>query len=113
MGHHANRNPRYFAENLPTNQHWRLYGDFQDSCAFIDIETTGLSHFDEITTIVLYDGRRVRSYVNGNLIESGLYRSHRTGSRQRPMIMKGSSASTAFEVVASIPQAWNSSLAFA
>src|SRR5262245_31371302 len=63
IGNHANRNPNYFTEKLPTNQHWRLYGDFQEACAFLDIETTGLSQFDEITTIALYDGRAIRYYV--------------------------------------------------
>lgn len=66
LGNHASRNPRYFEENLPTNQHWRLYGDFQDSCAFVDIETTGLTAWDEITTAVLYDGRSIRCYVHGD-----------------------------------------------
>jgi uncharacterized protein len=64
IDNHANRNPGFFAEKLPTNQHWRLYREFQDSCAFVDIETTGL-YSPEITTIVLYDGRTIRSYVNG------------------------------------------------
>src|SRR5947207_1732952 len=56
IDNHASRNPSYFAEKLPTNQIWRLYRDFQDSCAFVDIETTGLSYPAEITTVVLYDG---------------------------------------------------------
>jgi uncharacterized protein len=70
VGNHSNRNLSYFAEKLPFNQHWRLYQDFQDSCAFVDIETTGLSAFDEITTIVLYDGRSVRHYVNGDNLDN-------------------------------------------
>src|SRR5262249_37451373 len=40
--------------------------DFRDACAFVDIETTGLSRWDEITTAVLYDARSVRYYVNGD-----------------------------------------------
>jgi uncharacterized protein YprB with RNaseH-like and TPR domain len=67
---YGKRNADYFADNLPTNQHWRLYRDFQDSCAFVDIETTGLSGWDEITTVVLYDGRSVRHYVNGDNLDS-------------------------------------------
>ena len=68
-GNHANRNLSYFIEKLPANQHWRLYRDFHDSCAFVDIETTGLSGWDEITTVVLYDGRSVRYYVNGDNLD--------------------------------------------
>jgi uncharacterized protein YprB with RNaseH-like and TPR domain len=69
IGHHAAGNLSYFAENLLTSQHWRLYGDFQDACAFLDIETTGLSLFADITTIALYDGRTIRYYVNGDNLD--------------------------------------------
>src|SRR5579859_4351550 len=52
IDNHANRNPRYFAERLSSKQHWRLYSEFQDVCAFLDIETTGLYGYDvPITTI--------------------------------------------------------------
>jgi uncharacterized protein YprB with RNaseH-like and TPR domain len=67
IANHANSNPNYFAENLPTNQHWRLFRDFQGVCAFVDIETTGLYGWDTITTIALYDGRTIRYYVNGDI----------------------------------------------
>jgi uncharacterized protein YprB with RNaseH-like and TPR domain len=58
-------NVDYFAGLLPANQHWRLYREFQDSCAFLDIETTGDFPFCEITTIALYDGREIRHYTSG------------------------------------------------
>jgi len=63
------RNARYFAENMENKHHWRLYRDFQDCCAFVDIETTGLHPQAEITTIVLYDGRSIRFYVNGQNLD--------------------------------------------
>jgi uncharacterized protein YprB with RNaseH-like and TPR domain len=63
------RNIDYFVENLPSNQHWRVYRDFRDSCAFVDIETTGLLGWDEITTIALYDGKTIRYYVNGQNLD--------------------------------------------
>lgn len=64
---YAQQNIGYFAEHLPAGQHWRLYRDFRHSCAFVDIETTGLDCWSgEITTIVLYDGQSVRYYVNGD-----------------------------------------------
>ncbi len=62
---HAQSNPGFFVGNLPPSQEWRLYQDFQGKCAFVDIETTGLDPSAEITTIVLYDGRTIRHYVNG------------------------------------------------
>ena len=60
------RNPMFFADGLKSEQHWRLFGDFQDSVAYVDIETTGLDRDEcEITTIALYNGSEVRTYVNG------------------------------------------------
>jgi uncharacterized protein YprB with RNaseH-like and TPR domain len=35
----------------------------------VDIETTGLSQYDEITTAVLYDGRTIRYFVNGTNLD--------------------------------------------
>lgn len=68
--HYEKRNAGFFYENLPSRQQWRLYWDFRDACAFVDIETTGLdSWVDEITTIVLYDGRSYRCYVNGDNLD--------------------------------------------
>jgi uncharacterized protein YprB with RNaseH-like and TPR domain len=69
IDNHANGNLSFFAERLPAKQHWRLYRDFKDVCAFLDIETTGLWG-GEITTITLYDGRNIRYYVNGDNMDS-------------------------------------------
>ncbi len=59
-------NPYYFANLLPTGLHWRLFPEFRDNIAYIDIETTGLSGWeDKITSIALYDGKIIRTYVQG------------------------------------------------
>lgn len=64
--HLALRDAGYFWSRLQSHQHWRLFGDFRCSAAYVDIETTGLNKtYDEITTIALYDGSAVRTYVNG------------------------------------------------
>lgn len=64
------RQPTYFAELLSSNQHWRLFSDFRESVAYLDIETTGLGYGDSITTIAIYDGSSIRHYVkNVNLDE--------------------------------------------
>jgi len=58
------KDARYFAEALPTNQHWRLFSDFRDSAVYLDIETSGIAGAGNcITTIATYDGRSVRWYV--------------------------------------------------
>ncbi len=66
VAHYEQRNPQYFADRLPSNQRWRLFADFRESCAFLDIETTGLgSPRDYITAIALYDGVSVQHFVHG------------------------------------------------
>ncbi len=62
---HASADPGWFAERLPAAQSWRLFADFRSSCAYLDIETTGMDASDHVTTIALYDGRTVRTYVQG------------------------------------------------
>ncbi len=61
----------YFAERLPSSEHWRLFSDFGRSVAYVDIETTGLGNGtgDHITTIALYDGQTVKTYVHGRNLE--------------------------------------------
>ncbi len=63
----ANReNPIYFQTHLPPRERWRIYPDFMDSCAFLDIETTGASTWEnEITVIGLYDGKNFMQFING------------------------------------------------
>lgn len=64
------QNPVFFANKLPSKLRWRLYEDFQSTCAFLDIETTGLGNFgDHVTTIALYDGTQLRCYVHGINLE--------------------------------------------
>ncbi|MBW1862982.1 MAG: ribonuclease H-like domain-containing protein [Deltaproteobacteria bacterium] len=68
--HLQNDNPRYFSDLLPSNQLWRLFSEFRHSTAYLDIETTGLDSWgNEITTIALYDGQSIFSYVNGQNLE--------------------------------------------
>lgn len=64
--HLTGGNPFFFGQHLPAGLHWRLFPDFRDSIAYVDIETTGLENWcNEITTIALYDGQTVHTYVNG------------------------------------------------
>ncbi|OEU66910.1 MAG: exonuclease [Desulfovibrio sp. S3730MH75] len=60
------RDPRWFADRLPASDQWRMYSHFQDNIAYIDIETTGTdAHSCDITTIALWNGREVKTYVQG------------------------------------------------
>lgn len=59
-------NHKYFSDGLPANQHWRLFKDFKETTAYLDIETTGLYPSSSIiTTIAIYDGKEIKHYVNG------------------------------------------------
>lgn len=60
----------YFTSLLPAAQQYRLFSTFRHTAVFLDIETTGLSPWDEITTIALYDGTRIRHYVRGDNLEA-------------------------------------------
>ena len=68
--HLVTGNPHYFVQHLSVNQYWRLFPHFRDTIAYIDIETTGLENWcNEITTIALYDGQTVHTYVNGQNLD--------------------------------------------
>ncbi len=63
--HFEKSNPTYFAALLPSDQQWRLFPDFREKIAYLDIETTGLNYDDQITTIAVYDGQSIFHYVQG------------------------------------------------
>jgi len=60
----------YFAQRLPQGEMWRLFPAFRGRVAYVDIETTGLGKgLDHITSIALYDGHNVATYVHGINLE--------------------------------------------
>lgn len=60
----AERRVDYFARRLPSSEHWRLYPSFRSETAFLDIETTGLSPYEGIVTVVsVHGGGRTRTFV--------------------------------------------------
>ncbi len=69
LASYQRRDPAWFGARLTAAQAWRLYHDFRDACAFLDIETTGMGGWAHITTIALYDGRQIRHYVHGQNLE--------------------------------------------
>ena len=64
-----NLGPSFFSSRLSANEQWRLFSHFREQTAYLDIETTGLGPQAEITTIALYDGHRIRCYVNGQNLD--------------------------------------------
>jgi uncharacterized protein len=68
--HLQNKNAHYFAGLLKASEHWRLFNDFKDQAAYLDIETTGLGGVgDHITTIALYANGQIRHYVYGRNLD--------------------------------------------
>ena len=68
--HLANFNPAYFSRLIPSNQGWRMFPEFRNSTVYLDIETTGLDrYFDDITTIALFDGESIQTYVQGQNLD--------------------------------------------
>ena len=68
--HLYQNNPVYFAKCLPANQSWRFFPEFRNSTVYLDIETTGLDrYFNDITTIALYDGHAIKTFVNGQNLD--------------------------------------------
>ena len=57
--------PLFFTRNLASTEPWRIFPHFRTRTAYLDIETTGLDDSAEVTTIALYDGTRVFTYING------------------------------------------------
>lgn len=57
---------RFFAQSLPTREHWRAYPEFGSRIAYVDIETTGLStYYHPLTIIGLFDGYRTTTFIRG------------------------------------------------
>ena len=61
--------PAFFTKRLRSFEVWRLFPHFRFETAYLDIETTGLGETAEITTIALYDGEQVQTYVNGQNLD--------------------------------------------
>lgn len=59
----------FFNEMLPSNQLWRLFPEFRGAVAYLDIETTGYTCPEPITTIALYDGQSIFYYVKGDNLD--------------------------------------------
>ncbi len=65
MDRHGQGDLAYFAGRLAASERWRLFPEGRPGCCFLDIETTGLGVFADLTTVALYDGRQLRTFVAG------------------------------------------------
>ena len=58
-------NTGFFLDRLPSADIPRVYPHITGKIGYLDIETTGLDAWSQITTIALYDGVEVRTFVRG------------------------------------------------
>jgi uncharacterized protein YprB with RNaseH-like and TPR domain len=57
---------QYFSRRIPKKDHWRLFPEFRDSIAYLDIETEGGAYGDQpITLIGIFDGVEYRPFIKG------------------------------------------------
>lgn len=62
----AERDAAWFGRRMPPGELWRLYPEFRGQTAFLDIETTSLSPYEGIVTVVsVHGGGSTRTFVAG------------------------------------------------
>jgi len=60
------RNIYFFEQLLPPREHWRLYADFREVTAYLDIETGAVGTGRQAITVVgLFDGHQCMAFVRG------------------------------------------------
>jgi len=64
------QNAFYFYRRLPPSEQWRLFRDFRDTVHYLDIETTGTRQSDTITSVALFDGKRIETFVQNRNLSS-------------------------------------------
>ncbi len=66
----SERDAGWFARRLPQREHWRLFPAFAPETAYLDIETTGLSPYGGIVTVVTVHGAgATRTFIAGEDLE--------------------------------------------
>lgn len=66
----SERDAGWFARRLPRAEHWRLFPAFRPETAFLDIETTSLSPYEGMVTVVtVHGGGRTRTFVADDNLE--------------------------------------------
>lgn len=60
----------WFGRRLPDAEHWRLFSEFRARTSYLDIETTGLSPYAGMVTVVtVHGGGATRTFIAGEDLE--------------------------------------------
>jgi uncharacterized protein YprB with RNaseH-like and TPR domain len=63
----ARNDARYFDQEFPSSERWRLYENFREEACFFDIETTGLDERrNEVTTVSFHQAGETTTLVRGD-----------------------------------------------
>src|SRR5580658_8290763 len=66
----AARDPGFFSRRLSSGEAWRIAPEFRKEIAYLDIETTGLSPYEGIVTVVaVHGGGRTQTFVADDNLE--------------------------------------------
>jgi hypothetical protein len=61
----------YFQRLLPSNEHWRLFGEVKEDVAYLDIETDGLGQGAVVTVVGVHRNGRTNTLVRGIDLDAG------------------------------------------
>lgn len=61
------RDAQYFTDKMSSALHWRLFPEFGQRVAYLDIETSGaVAGLSHLTVVGVYDGNQPRAYIRGD-----------------------------------------------
>ncbi len=55
----------FFSKALSLSEQWRLYRFFREEAIFLDIETSGVEKWDDVTVVGLFDGTDTKIMIRG------------------------------------------------
>ncbi len=64
------RQTHYFSKCLPSNEHWRLFGEFKNDTAYLDIETDARPPYPSITVVGIHRNGRTTTLVRGEDLDA-------------------------------------------
>jgi uncharacterized protein YprB with RNaseH-like and TPR domain/predicted nuclease with RNAse H fold len=62
----ANEDVDFFFSSLPAKERWRTFADFGEDFVAVDIETTGMSIYDQLTVIGIEAAGEYRTFIQGS-----------------------------------------------
>ena len=62
----------YFFSRLPASDRWRVYEDFGERFAVVDVETTGLSIYDNLTLVGIEMGGKYQTFIRGSNLDEAV-----------------------------------------